>query len=64
MQLFERTNKKVMATKLGEQIIAFARRILLEVDTIQTLAVNAQDPLAGNFRLGAFPTLSRNCLSG
>lgn len=58
VQIFERTNKKVLPTELGVQIIASARRILLEVDTIQNLAENAQDPLAGNFRLGAFPTLS------
>lgn len=64
VQIFERTNKKVMATELGEQIIASARRILLEVDTIETLAGNAQDPMAGNFRLGAFPTLSTYIFPG
>lgn len=58
VQLFERNNKKVLATELGEQIIASARRILLEVDSIEELAKNSQNPLAGNFRLGAFPTLS------
>lgn len=56
--LFERTNKKVLPTVFGEQVVAAARRILLEIDTIQQLAANAQDPLSGNFRLGAIPTLS------
>jgi LysR family transcriptional regulator, hydrogen peroxide-inducible genes activator len=56
--LFERTNKKVLPTALGEQVVASARRILLEIDTIHQLADNAHDCLAGNFRLGAFPTLS------
>ncbi len=58
VQIFERTHKKVLPTELGEQIIASARRVLLEIDTIEQLARNAQDPLAGNFRLGAFPTLA------
>lgn len=58
VQIFERTNKRVMPTELGEQIIASARRILDEVEDIKALAKNAQDPLAGSFRLGAFPTLS------
>ena len=58
VQIFERSNKKVLATELGEQIIASARRVLLEVDHIKELAGNAQNPLAGNFRLGAIPTLS------
>lgn len=64
VQIFERTNKKVMPTEVGERIIASARRILLEVDTIEDLAEQAQDPLAGNFRLGAFPTLSTYIFPG
>ena len=63
-QIFERTNKKVLPTELGEQIIASARRILIEVDTIERLANNAQDPLSGNFRLGAIPTLSTYIFPG
>ena len=58
VKVFERSNKKVLATELGEQIISSARRILLEVDQIEALAKNAQNPFSGNFRLGAFPTLS------
>lgn len=58
IQLFERTNKKVLPTELGEQIIASARRVLKEVDCIKELAATAQDPMAGNLRLGAFPTLA------
>lgn len=58
VKVFERNNKKVLVTELGEQIIASARKILIEVEHINQLAQNAQNPLAGNFRLGAFPTLS------
>lgn len=64
VQIFERTNKKVLPTELGEQIIASARLILLEIDKIEQLADNAQDPLAGNFRLGAFPTLATYIFPG
>jgi LysR family hydrogen peroxide-inducible transcriptional activator len=64
VQIFERSNKKVLATELGEQIIASARCVLLEVDHIKELAENAQNPLAGNFRLGAIPTLSTYIFPG
>lgn len=56
--VFERSNKRVMPTETGEQIIAMARKILHEVDAMRDVAQSAQDPLAGKFRLGAFPTLS------
>ncbi len=58
IQVFERTNKKVLPTELGEPIIASARRIMREVEHIKEFAATAQDPMAGNFRLGAFPTLA------
>ena len=64
VKIFERTNKKVLPTEVGEQIIASARRILGEVDILHELARTAQDPLAGNFRLGAFPTLSTYIFPG
>ncbi len=56
--LFERTNKRVMPTQAGEAIILSARRILREAHSIEEIAANAHDPLAGTFRLGAFPTLA------
>lgn len=62
--LFERTNKRVMITETGEQIVVHARRILAEVDGMQELAQLSHDPLAGRLRLGAFPTLSSYLLPG
>lgn len=56
--LFERNNKRVMITDVGEQMVVHARRILAEVDGMQELAQLSHDPLAGRLRLGAFPTLS------
>lgn len=56
--IFERTNKRVMPTEVGARIIDSARRILREAETLKQTAETARDPLAGNFRLGAFPTVS------
>lgn len=58
VQIFERNNKRVLATEVGERIIATARRILEEVEHIRELAETARDPMSGNLRVGAFPTLS------
>lgn len=58
VRLLERTNRRVLLTETGERIARSARRILREVDTIHDVAVSSRDPLAGRFRLGAFPTLS------
>ncbi len=56
--LFERTNRRVMLTETGRQIAHSARRILREVGTIHEIAESCHDPMAGKFRLGAFPTLA------
>ena len=56
--IFERSNKKVMVTETGAEIIKAARRLLHEAETIREIGRLAQDPRSGTFRLGAFPTLS------
>jgi len=56
--LFERTNKRVILTAVGEQIVVSATRIMREVKRINDIAESSADPLAGRFRLGAFPTLA------
>lgn len=56
--LFERNNKRVIPTETGEHIVALARKVLHQVDTMHDVAKSSKDPLAGKFRLGAFPTLS------
>jgi LysR family transcriptional regulator, hydrogen peroxide-inducible genes activator len=58
VRLFERTNRKVMLTETGAQILESARRVLHEIDTIKEIAECSNDPLSGKFRLGAFPTLA------
>ena len=56
--LFERTNRVVEITPIGEAILTHARQIMEQADAITQLARAHQDPLAGPFRLGAIPTLS------
>lgn len=58
VQIFERTNKKVMLTTIGEQIVTRARSILRDEAEIKDIAQNAHDPFSGTFKLGAFPTLA------
>lgn len=55
--LVERTNKSVLITPVGEQVVAEARLILTQVEKIKTLARQSSEPLAGPFRLGIIPTL-------
>ncbi|MDF2866652.1 MAG: DNA-binding transcriptional regulator OxyR [Gammaproteobacteria bacterium] len=56
--LLERNNKRVMLTPIGEQLVQRARRVLQEVEELQRLAKNAQDPYAKTLRLGVIPTLA------
>lgn len=58
VQLFERTNKSVMPTDAGLRIIEVARRITQDEKQIIEIARALRDPAAGEFRLGAFPTLA------
>ena len=56
--LFERTNRSVEITPVGEAIVAHARQMMDEAVAIELLAKAQQDPLAGPLRVGAIPTLS------
>jgi len=61
--LFERSNRSVEITPVGEAVLVHARQIMERVDAIQQLARAAQDPLAGPLRIGAIPTLSPYLIS-
>jgi LysR family hydrogen peroxide-inducible transcriptional activator len=58
VQLFERTNKQVMLTPAGRQVVQRAKRILEETDQIRHIAQMHRDPLAGEIRMAVFPTLA------
>ena len=57
LQLFERSNRNVVITPLGELVSRQARIVLEEAQKIATLAQRASEPLSGSFRLGAIATL-------
>jgi len=56
--IFERTNRSVEITPIGEAILGHARLLLEQVEAIERVARAHQDPLDGPLRLGAIPTLS------
>ena len=56
--IFERTQRAVEITPVGEAILEHARQIMEQVEGIELLAQAQQDPLAGPLRIGAIPTLS------
>lgn len=56
--LIERTNKKVLITPIGQEIVDKSRKILSEVDSITDLAKASKNPLEGELKLGAFPTIA------
>ncbi len=58
VQLFERSNKQVMLTPIGQQLTLRARRVLEEAAELTRAARAARDPLSGTVRLGLFPTLA------
>jgi LysR family hydrogen peroxide-inducible transcriptional activator len=56
--IFERTNRSVEITPVGEEVVSHARQIIEQSDVIRQLAQAHQDPLSGPLRIGAIPTLS------
>lgn len=58
VQLFERAPRKVMLTPVGRDVVARARGIVAEVESLRDLARRHQDPESGSLRFGAFPTLA------
>jgi len=58
VKIFERDSKSFLVTEIGKEIIKKAELILQQEKEIKTLAKNASDPLSGNIKIGAFPTLA------
>ena len=57
VKIFERSSE-IITTEVGEKIIDKANIILRESAAIKEIAQNYKNPLSGEFRIGAFPTLS------
>ena len=56
-RLFERGRGGVLLTVAGEDLVARARRVLLEADDLAAAAARHRDPLAGTLRIGVIPTI-------
>ena len=56
--LIERTNKSVIITEAGRQIVEKAREVAILTDSIKRTADSFRNPYEGEMRLGAFPTLA------
>jgi LysR family hydrogen peroxide-inducible transcriptional activator len=56
--LFERNNRRVSITPVGEQILEHARRALEEAGLVESVAKTSQDQLVGPLKLGVIPTLA------
>jgi LysR family transcriptional regulator, hydrogen peroxide-inducible genes activator len=58
VRLFERDRRRVLLTPAGEELVARARRILLEADDLVDAGRRARDPFTGTLRIGVIPTIS------
>jgi LysR family transcriptional regulator, hydrogen peroxide-inducible genes activator len=56
--LFERSRQRVLVTTAGEEIVARARRVLVEVNDLLDAATRARDPFSGVLRIGVIPTIA------
>lgn len=57
-QIFERNNKQVLITPIGEEILERAKRIFSEVSDLTTRAQTHQTPLAYPMTIGIIPTIA------
>ena len=62
--LFERTRGEVKPTEVGQRIVAQARRVLAEAQSVEELAREGKDELAGPLRIGAIYTVGPYLLPG
>ena len=56
-QIFERTNKKVLVTKLGEELLDKAIKIQLQIEDINMLGESQKAPLSSPMTIGIIPTI-------
>ncbi len=58
VRLFDRTHKRVLVTKAGQELVQRAKTSLRDADELVAAARRASDPMAGTIRLGIIPTVS------
>ena len=57
-KVFERDNKKVLITPLGQELLHRAARIHLDIQDLHALADNGKTTVSGKLRLGMIPTVA------
>ena len=57
-QLFDRTNKSVTITAIGQEIVVQARLVVRDLEALMDMARVSSEPLSGKLRLGVIPTIS------
>ena len=57
-QLFDRTNKRVTITAMGQEIVVQARLVIRDLEALMDMACVSSEPLSGKLRLGVIPTIS------
>jgi LysR family hydrogen peroxide-inducible transcriptional activator len=57
-QLFDRTNKSVTITAMGQEIVVQARLVVRDLEALMDMAQVSSEPLSGKLRLGVIPTIS------
>ena len=58
VQLVERAPKRIMLTRVGEEVADRARLVLSDIEQIRVVARRSSNPAEGVLRLGLFPTLA------
>lgn len=58
VQLIDRTHKRVVITRLGQEVVTQARLCLRDLGTLVELARENREPLGGTLRLGVIPTVA------
>ena len=56
--LVERNNRNVLLTGLGQEVVARAHAVLVDVDDLVSLCAAAREPFSGKMRLGVIPTIA------
>ena len=56
--IFERDKRRVLVTEQGEEIVARARKVLLDVDELIATADRHKDKFAATLRIGVIPTVA------
>src|SRR5690349_11385903 len=58
VKLFERDRRRVVVTVAGAELVARARRVLIDVDDLVAAATRAREPFTGTLRFGVIPTIA------